>query len=74
MFFAAQAEKNCAKTNLCNKNCGKFCNKCKLINCYRTYNEYSTNKCYKLSRFPYVYNGCSPITACSCEKYIIRLK
>lgn len=68
------SRKNCTKTNLCNKNCGKLCKKCNLINCYRTCNEYSTIKCSKLNRFPYVCNGCSPITACSCEKHYYKAK
>ncbi len=32
---------SCIKTNLCNSNFGKQYKKCRLINCYRTCNEYS---------------------------------
>ena len=48
--------------------------KCRFINCYRTYNEYSTKKCSKLSRYPYVCNGCSIATTCTAEKQYYKAR
>jgi len=69
-----ESRKSCAKTNLCNRECGKLCKKCVFINCYKTCNEYLTKKCSKLTRFPYVCNGCSSVTTCNCEKNYYKAK
>ena len=63
-----QNRRSCTKTNLCNNNCGNQCKKCRFINCYRNCSEYSTKKCSKLNRYPYVCNGCSEATTCTVEK------
>jgi hypothetical protein len=59
---------------LCNSSCGKQCKKCRFINCYRTCNEYSTKKCCKINRYPYVCNACSTVTTCTNEKDYYRAK
>ena len=69
-----QHRKSCTKTNLCNTSCGKQCKKCRFINCYRSCNEYSTKKCSKLSRYPYVCNGCSTATTCTAEKQYYKAR
>jgi IS30 family transposase len=69
-----QNRRNCTKTNLCNSSCGKQCKKCRFINCYRTCNEYSTKKCCKTNRYPYVCNACSTVTTCTNEKNYYRAK
>lgn len=71
---SCQHLKNCAKTNLCNNSCGKQYKKCRFINCYRSCNEYSTKKCTKLNRYPYVCNCCSTITTCTGEKIYYKAK
>ena len=60
-----QYRRSCTKTSLCTDTCGKQCKKCRFINCYRTCNEYTSKKCSKLSRYPYVCNGCSATTTCT---------
>lgn len=71
---SCQHRKSCTNINLCNSNCGKQCKKCILINCYRTCKEYSTKKCSKLNRYPYVCNGCTTITTCTSEKNYYKAK
>lgn len=71
---SCQYRKNCTKTNLCNSSCGKQCKKCRFINCYRSCNEYSIKKCYKLNRYPYVCNSCSTVTTCTGEKSYYKAK
>ena len=69
-----QHRKSCTKTNLCNTSCCKQCKKCRFINCYRSCNEYSTRKCPKLNRYPYVCNSCSKVTTCTGEKSYYKAK
>lgn len=69
-----QHRRSCSKTCLCNNTCNKLCKKCRFINCYRTCNEYSTKKCSKLSRYPYVCNGCSTTTTCTAEKQYYKAR
>ncbi|MCR2013763.1 IS30 family transposase [Bacillus cereus] len=69
-----QHRKGCTKTNLCNSSCGKQCKKCRFINCYRSCSEYSTKKCSKLNRYPYVCNSCSKVTTCTGEKNYYKAK
>ena len=69
-----QHRRSCTKINLCNNSCGKQCKKCRFLNCYRTCDEYSTKKCSKLNRYPYVCNGCSTITTCTDEKSHYKAK
>lgn len=45
-----------------------------MINCHRFCPEYSSKKCLKLNRFPYVCNGCIPTTVCHFERYQYRAK
>ena len=59
---------------MCNNSCDKQCKKCRFINCYRTCTEYSTKKCSKLNRYPYVCNGCSTVTTCTAEKNYYKAK
>lgn len=66
--------KACTKKNICNDNCSLLCKKCNTLNCYRICQDYSIKKCTKLSRYPYVCNGCSSSIGCIYEKNIIRLK
>ncbi|MCR1951636.1 IS30 family transposase [Clostridium sp. DSM 100503] len=69
-----QHRRSCTKTNLCNSSCGKQCKKCRFINCYRSCSEYSTKKCSKLNRYPYVCNSCSKVTTCTGEKNYYKAK
>lgn len=69
-----QHRRSCTKINLCNNSCGNQCKKCRFINCYRTCDEYSTKKCSKLNRYPYVCNGCSTVTTCTGEKNYYKAK
>lgn len=50
------------------------CKKCKFITCYRVCNEYSTKKCSKLNRYPYICNSCSTVTTCTGEKSYYKAK
>lgn len=65
---------DCSKKQLCKESCIKICKKCTMINCYRVCPEYSSKKCLKLNRFPYVCNGCKPTTVCHSERYQYRSK
>ena len=66
--------RNCTKINLCNSNCGKQCKKCTFVNCYRVCKDYSIQQCSKLSRYPYVCNGCNKVTTCTAEKSYYKAK
>lgn len=73
-LLRCENHKNCSKKQLCRESCNNICKKCTMINCYRACPEYSSKKCLKLIRFPYVCNGCVPNTLCRCERYHYRAK
>ncbi len=73
-LLRCQNHKDCRKKQLCKESCTKLCKKCSMINCYRICSEYSSKKCLKLNRFPYVCNGCNPTTVCHSERYQYRAK
>lgn len=62
------------KKNLCEKNCDSLCKKCIFLNCYRNCDEYTTKKCTKLNRYPYVCNGCTSVTSCNNKKNYYKAK
>ena len=67
-----QHHKTCKIKNLCNGECDTLCKKCKLSNCYRKCNAFSTKSCTKLNRYPHVCNGCSDKIGCKLDKYYYR--
>lgn len=71
---SCQHRKGCTKTNLCKSSCNKQCKKCTFINCYRNCSEYSIKEYSKLSRYPYVCNGCSAATTCKSQKQYYKAK
>jgi transposase, IS30 family len=65
---------SCNKKHLCKKPCSNLCKKCAVVNCHRICPEYSSKICLKLTRFPYVCNGCIPSVICRNERYQYRAK
>lgn len=73
-FITCQFRSNCNKKHICTRTCNHLCVKCKTLNCYRLCPDYMPRKCAKLSRFPYVCNGCKSTLSCSLERYLYRAK
>ncbi len=73
-LLSCQNNKDCDKKHICTESCDRLCKKCKIVNCYRACPDYSSKKCLKLSRFPYVCNGCIRTIACNTERYQYRAK
>lgn len=73
-LLRCEKHKDCNKKQVCKESCTKLCKKCTIVNCYRVCPEYSSKRCLKLNRFPYVCNGCNPTTVCYSERYQYRAK
>jgi len=73
-LLSCQKHKDCDKKHICTESCDRLCKKCKIVNCYRACPDYSSKKCVKLSRFPYVCNGCIRTIACNTERNLYRAK
>lgn len=61
---------DCDVTLIC-KNCtspGKLCRRCKYYLCNKACKDFVEEKCIKLSKAPYVCNGCKKITKCVLKK------
>ena len=59
----------CDIIHLCKKGCSKKCKSCNSLNPTLICSLFIENKCKRLSRFPYVCNGCSKRLRCRLEKY-----
>ena len=63
---------NCKKRNICNTGCKYICRECEYCNSHCK--DFVKIVCNKLSKPPYVCNGCSSRNKCMYEKYIYRAK
>ncbi len=64
--------KNCMKRTLCKApppTCKKRCSTCGYFSCNELCNEFIEDHCNKLSKSPYVCNGCSDMKKCKKRKY-----
>ena len=68
-------KKSCFKRTLCKVppgNCPGRCSQCKIIQCWKTCDEYVEDKCPKLDRSPFVCNGCRDQQNCQKRKLYYR--
>ena len=61
---------NCHRHNLCNPNCTKECRHCN--HCNKVCSDFVDGTCFRLSRAPYVCNGCTEKYGCKLTKYYYR--
>ena len=73
-LLRCESRKDCTKKNICSSHCDLLCKKCSTINCYRKCSEYSIKSCTRLSRYPFVCNGCTTSTGCSYERKYYKAK
>lgn len=60
---------NCSYQHLCGKiKCRRICGFCQTYPCFSLCSEYKPESCLKLTRAPYVCNGCETRRSCSLEK------
>lgn len=63
--------KDCATRHLCgNQKCNRYCNFCNAHPCSSLCTEYRQEICTRLSKPPYVCNGCEDRRSCTLEKRI----
>ena len=61
---------NCIYRRMCNnEKCGAFCKYCKKVDVTQFCKQYKEHKCKRITRFPYVCNGCSTRRTCYSQKY-----
>lgn len=61
---------NCHRHNLCNSHCTKECRHCN--NCNDVCSDFVDGTCLRLTRAPYVCNGCTEKFGCKLTKYYYR--
>lgn len=61
---------NCHRHNLCNPNCTKECRHCN--HCNKVCSDFVDGTCFRLTRAPYVCNGCTEKYGCKLTKYYYR--
>ncbi len=67
--------KNCKKKNTCgNRECDTFCKYCVTYDCTIDCNRYAPKHCEKLSKPPYVCNGCDKRISCHLGKIYYHAK
>ena len=59
----------CSVRNLCRPFCGDICSACRLVNCTRCCNDYSPAHCAKITKYPFVCNGCASAPNCPYERF-----
>lgn len=60
----------CSKKNICTTTCNKLCRKCP--NCNKVCSSFNEGICLRLSRAPFVCNGCSIKSHCRLTKYYYK--
>ena len=61
---------NCHRHNLCNPRCTKECRHCN--HCNEVCSDFVDGTCFRLTRAPYVCNGCTEKYGCKLTKYYYR--
>ncbi|MBQ8848689.1 MAG: IS30 family transposase [Candidatus Gastranaerophilales bacterium] len=61
---------NCHRKNLCNLRCTKECRHCN--HCNNVCSDFIDGTCFRLTRAPYVCNGCTEKYGCRLTKYYYR--
>ena len=61
---------NCHRHNLCNPRCAKECRHCN--HCNEVCSDFVDGTCFRLTRAPYVCNGCTEKYGCKLTKYYYR--
>ena len=62
--------KNCNHKKICgNHTCVKQCKSCQTVDVTKLCNEYISRRCKRITRFPYVCNGCTTRRSCRFQKY-----
>jgi len=61
---------NCHRKNLCNPRCTKECRHCN--HCNNVCSDFVDGTCFRLTRAPYVCNGCTEKYGCRLTKYYYR--
>lgn len=61
---------NCHRKNLCNPRCEKECRHCN--HCNDVCSDFVDGTCFRLTRAPYVCNGCTEKYGCKLTKYYYR--
>lgn len=62
--LACVHKQSCLITNVCSQECGLPCARCRFMNCTRYCSRYEQKQCSRLTKYPYVCNGCENSGGC----------